>query len=63
MPTKITITVSAASILGLAALALGASSWANQIEARVAVVEAHNKILITRLDRIENKLDRVIEQR
>lgn len=63
MPGKITITISAASLLAVLALIFGANAWANQIEARVAVIEAHNRLLIARLDRIENKLDRMMQWR
>lgn len=63
MPGKITITISAASLLAVLALIFGANAWANQIEARVAVIETHNRLLIARLDRIENKLDRMMQWR
>lgn len=62
-PMRYRITVSMAGLVAAASVLVAVLSWSSQIEARLSVVESRGQIVIERLNRIEGKLDRVIEQR
>jgi phage-related minor tail protein len=67
MNMKIDRTIRISGIIALTALigtvTTSAISWGAQMDTRLAIVEVQARIVYDRLERIERKLDRAIENR